>query len=119
MQHDHRYHSLRIAAVVHETADSRSFVVELPVDLVNTFAYRAGQYCTFRAVIDGDPVVRCYSMSSSPDLDEPLTTTVKRVPGGRMSNWMIDELHAGDRIDVMPPVGRFVLGHCDVPIVAF
>ena len=36
-------------------------------------------------------------MSSSPDTDAELTTTVKRVPGGQVSNWMLDEVAEGDR----------------------
>jgi ferredoxin-NADP reductase len=58
-------------------------------------------------------------MSSSPDVGDPLTTTVKRVPEGRMSNWMNDVLAPGDTIDVMRPSGLFVLHPTDAPIVAF
>ena len=83
--------------VVDETADTRSFVLEIPAELEETFAYTAGQFCTFRATIDGEPVVRCYSMSSSPDTGEPVHDAVKRVPGGRMSNWMNDVRRAGRR----------------------
>jgi 3-ketosteroid 9alpha-monooxygenase subunit B len=117
--HEHQYHSLVVAAVVDETADTRSFVLDVPSDLEATFAYAAGQFCTFRATIDGEPVVRCYSMSSSPDVGDPLTTTVKRVPGGRMSNWMNDVLSPGDRIEVLRPTGLFVLRDRAAPIVAF
>ena len=92
---DHEYHQLAVVDVVDETADTRSFVLDIPPALEQTFAYAAGQFCTFRATIDGEPVVRCYSMSSSPDTGDPFTTTVKRVPGGRMSNWMNDTLVAG------------------------
>lgn len=116
---DHEYHRLRVAAVVDETADSRSFVLEVPSDLADTFAYAAGQFCTFRAEVGGTEVVRCYSMSSSPDVGDPFVTTVKRVPDGLMSNWMIDSLAAGDTIDVMRPAGLFVLHDAPVPIVAF
>lgn len=119
MAHVHAYHSLRIADVVDETADTRSFVLDVPDDVAVTFFYRAGQFCTFRATIDGDEVVRCYSMSSSPDVGDPLTVTVKRVPDGRMSNWMHDTLRPGDSIDVMPPEGLFVLQRRATPIVAF
>lgn len=108
-----------MADVIDETADTRSFVLEIPPQLKETFAYVAGQFCTFRATIDGESVVRCYSMSSSPQTREPFTTTVKRVPEGRMSNWMNDALSPGDTIDVMPPAGLFVLRAPDVPIVAF
>jgi len=116
---DHEYHQLAVVGVVDETADSRSFVLEIPPGLASTFAYKAGQFCTFRATIDGELVVRSYSMSSSPDTAEPFTTTVKRVPGGRMSNWMNDALAPGATIDVMRPTGLFVLHERDVPVVAF
>src|SRR4026209_1982825 len=102
---DHTYHALPVVAVGDETADPRSFVLDVPPALAATFAYAAGQFCTFRADIDGEPVVRCYSMSSSPDTGDPFTVTVKRVPGGRMSNWMNDTLAPGDTIDVIPPAG--------------
>jgi ferredoxin-NADP reductase len=116
---DHEYHPLRIVDAVDETGDTRSFVLEVSSALEETFAYAAGQFCTFRATIDDESVVRCYSMSSSSDTGERFTTTVKRVPGGRMSNWMIDTLAPGDTIDVMRPAGLFVLRETRVPIVAF
>jgi 3-ketosteroid 9alpha-monooxygenase subunit B len=116
---DHEYHQLEVVDVIDETADSRSFVLEIPPRFERTFRYAAGQFCTFRAAIDGETVVRSYSMSSSPDTGDPFTTTVKRVPGGRMSNWMNDALAAGTTIEVMRPTGLFVLHERDVPIVAF
>jgi len=119
MLSDSRYHSLAVLDVVDETADARSFVLEVPPALEETFRYAAGQFCTFRATIAGESVVRCYSMSSSPDAGERFTVTVKRVPGGPMSNWMNDALAVGDRIDVMAPAGLFVLRAAEVPIVAF
>lgn len=119
MSRGHDYHPLTVTAVVDETADTRSFVIDIPPALLQTFAYAAGQFCTFRAAIGGQPVVRCYSMSSSPDAGDPFTVTVKRVPGGTMSNWMNDTLAPGDPIDVMPPAGRFVLRAAETSIVAF
>jgi 3-ketosteroid 9alpha-monooxygenase subunit B len=116
---EHEYHSLTVAEVVDETPDTRSFVLDIPPALDDAFAYTAGQFCTFRVTIDGEAVVRSYSMSSSPDTGDPFTTTVRRVPGGRMSNWMNDRLHAGDTIDVLRPTGLFVLHARATPIVAF
>jgi len=115
----HQYHALTVADVVDETADARSFVLTIPPALEREFAYTAGQFCTFRATIGAESVVRCYSMSSSSEAGEPLTVTVKRVPGGAMSNWMIDTLAPGSTIDVMPPAGLFVLSASAAPIVAF
>lgn len=117
--HDHEYHPLAVVDVVDETPDTRSFVLEIPPALDETFRYVAGQFCTFRATIDGEPIVRCYSMSSSPEVGDPFTTTVKRVPAGRMSNWMNDALAPGDTVEVMAPSGLFVLRDVETPIVAF
>jgi ferredoxin-NADP reductase len=119
MPREHDFYFLTVADVVDETADTRSFVLEIPATLAQRFAYAAGQFCSFRAMIDGEPIVRCYSMSSSPDTGDPFAVTVKRVPGGKMSNWMNDSLVAGDAIDVMPPAGLFVLRAAETPIVAF
>jgi len=119
MSRDHDYHPLRVADVIDETADARSFVLEVPPALEARFAYAAGQFCTFRAAVGGEPVIRCYSMSSSPDTGDPFSVSVKRVPGGKLSNWMNDRLAPGDTIEVMPPAGRFVLRAADTPIVAF
>jgi 3-ketosteroid 9alpha-monooxygenase subunit B len=119
MPSDPEYHSLAVLDVVDETADTRSFVLEVPPPLEEQFRYSAGQFCTFRATIDGESVVRSYSMSSSPDTGDRFTVTVKRVPGGKMSNWMNDALGPGDTLDVMPPAGLFVLRAAETPIMAF
>ncbi len=126
MDHDQNYYALRVAAVVEETADTRSFVLEVPAELAAEFDYEAGQFCTFRAsipgAVGGHEVVRCYSMSSTPHPgDTTLTVTVKRVPDGVMSNWMIDTLEPGATIEAMRPSGLFVLQDqgAGIPIVAF
>ena len=116
---EHGFHPLIVADVIDETADTRSFVLEIPPALEARFAYVAGQFCTFRAAIGGEQIVRCYSMSSSPQTGDPFAVTVKRVPGGKMSNWMNDTLAPGDTIEAMPPAGLFVLRATDTAIVAF
>jgi ferredoxin-NADP reductase len=113
------FHRLRIARVVDETADARSFVLAVPDGLKAAFAYRAGQYCTFRVPVGGDVHERCYSMSSAPEVDGELQVTVKRVAGGAVSNWMHDKLAPGDELDVSRPVGRFRLRPGDADVVAF
>jgi 3-ketosteroid 9alpha-monooxygenase subunit B len=107
---DHGYHPLRVAAVVRETADASSFVLDVPADLRPAFSYQAGQFCNFRVWVDGEPYVRCYSMSSSPAVDTELRVTVKRTPDGVVSNWMNDHLGPGDVLDVARPAGFFRLG---------
>lgn len=106
---DHGFHALRLARVVAETADAATFVLDIPAELADAFAYRAGQFCTFRVPVEGEPLLRCYSMSSAPGVDAELAVTVKRVPGGKVSNWMIDRLAAGDEVEVTLPAGVFCL----------
>lgn len=116
---DHGFHRLRIARVVRETADTSSFVLEVPPELREAFTYEAGQFCTFRVPIEGQPHFRSYSMSSSPGVDAELQVTVKRVPGGLVSNWMMDTLGPGDLVETSCPAGVFCIGPDQGDVVAF
>ena len=107
------------ARLVQETHDSKSFVFDVPAELAEAFAYEAGQFCTFRVPLGDETLLRCYSMSSSPHTDTELTTTVKRVAGGRVSNWLLDEVAAGDILALTRPAGVFTLRPHSTPIVAF
>jgi 3-ketosteroid 9alpha-monooxygenase subunit B len=113
------YHPLRIARIVQETADARSFVLDVPADLAATFKYRAGQFLTFRVPHGEGAFNRCYSLSSAPEADGQMKVTVKRVDGGKGSNWFNDLLQEGHTIEVMPPAGRFVLSESDMPLLLF
>ncbi len=113
------YHPLRIAKIIQETPDARSFVLDVPADLADKFRYRAGQFLTFRVPHGDAPFNRCYSLSSAPEADGQMKVTVKRVSGGKGSNWFNDSLKEGVTIDVMPPAGRFVLGDGTAPLLMF
>ena len=115
----HGYHALPVKQVVYETEEARSFVLEVPDELRPTFAYRPGQFCSVRIHVGEAVVARCYSMSSAPEVEGDLTFTVKRVPGGSVSNWLVDHLAAGTLIEVNPPSGNFCVGEGSRPIVAF
>ena len=110
---------LRITDVQPETADCVSLVFDVPADHADRFRYAAGQYLTLRVTVAGIEHRRCYSMSSSPALAEPLRITVKRDPGGVVSNWINDRVVAGAEIHAEAPQGRFVLDSSDRDIVAF
>jgi ferredoxin-NADP reductase len=119
MRRDHGYHPLTVKRIVDETPDARSLVFAVPDELRDAFGYRPGQFCTFRLPIDGDDVLRSYSMSSAPGVDDDLTVTVKRVPGGRGSNWLHDHVGVGDTLDATLPAGVFCVGDDGGPVVAF
>ena len=115
----HAHHALRVRQVVEETPDTRTFVFDVPDELADLFGYAAGQFCTVRINIDGDDISRCYSMSSAPALGEPLAFTVQRVPGGVVSNWLLDHVAPGDELELMPPAGVFCERPNATPILAF
>jgi 3-ketosteroid 9alpha-monooxygenase subunit B len=117
--HDHGFHRLRVARVISETAAASSFVLDVPEELRPVFAYEAGQFCTFRVRVDDQVHLRCYSMSSSPEVDPELTVTVKRTPGGVVSNWMNDRLREGDTVEATRPAGVFRLGPGPGDVAAF
>jgi ferredoxin-NADP reductase len=115
----HGFHPLRVARVIHETAATCTFVLEIPEELAPQFTYESGQFCTFRVPVGDEPLVRCYSMSSSPEVDSEFRVTVKRVAGGAVSNWMNDHLVAGETVEVARPAGFFRLGSTAGNFVAF
>ena len=100
------FHALRIAEIVPETSEANSIRFEVPAELRERFAFKAGQHLTLRATIDGEEVRRNYSLCTAPD-DQDWMVTVKRIGGGLFSNWVGDELKPGDSLDVMPPHGSF------------
>lgn len=103
-----RYHNLTVAEAKKETADAYSILFDIPATLTEQFKYKPGQFITLKFPYDGEYLQRCYSMSSTPSLDSGLRVTVKRVGGGRGSNWICDNIRAGSKIEVMQPAGLFI-----------
>jgi ring-1,2-phenylacetyl-CoA epoxidase subunit PaaE len=96
---------LQIKKVIKETDDAATIVFWHPLNEV--IKYKAGQFITLCATINGDKLRRAYSMSSSPVVDAALSVTIKRLGGGIVSNWLIDNAQAGQFIEVIEPMGRF------------
>jgi 3-ketosteroid 9alpha-monooxygenase subunit B len=103
---------LTVTKVIDETDDARSIVFDVPDELREQFSYQPGQFLTARIPSDRTgSVARCYSLSSSPHTDVELRVTVKRTVRGYGSNWLCDNVRAGDTIEVLPPAGRFTPSH--------
>ena len=52
-------------------------------------------------------VYRCYTISAAPTRPHAVSITVKRVPGGPVSNWLHDNLRPGMSLKVSGPMGEF------------
>ncbi len=102
-----KFHKLTIAAVNQETADAVSVSFHIPDSLKEVFRFKPGQYTTLKLNINGEQVNRSYSFCSSPYLNELPTIAVKRVQGGKGSNFINDTFRAGVEVEVMEPMGNF------------
>lgn len=103
------FRQIAVKEVIKETTDAVSIVFDIPQDLAPEFKYKAGQYLTIKATINGESVRRSYSLSSSPSVDKYLKVTSKKVENGKMSHYLYDHVKAGDVLDVMPPEGNFIV----------
>ena len=110
MSHSPKFHRLAVADLRRETPDAISMSFAIPDELAEDYAFAPGQYLTLRTTLDGEEVRRSYSICSGPD-DHEIRIAVKKVQGGAFSGWAIDELKAGDELDVMTPTGRFGVIH--------
>lgn len=103
------FHELEVSAVTVETPECSSFELSVPARLAQAYRYKAGQHLTFKLPWDDFEITRCYSLASSSELGETMKIGVKRVEGGRVSNWLNDNLKVGDTLLTSVPEGRFVL----------
>jgi ring-1,2-phenylacetyl-CoA epoxidase subunit PaaE len=71
--------------------------------------YKAGQFLTFIFRRHGRELRRSYSISSTPGIDERISITVKRIPNGEISRWLLDHLRPGNLLIAAPPAGRFTV----------
>lgn len=88
-----------------ETHDVKSFFFATADG--SAFSFQPGQFITLELEINGEAINRCYTISSSPARPHAISITVKRVPGGPVSNWLHDSLKAGDKVKVLQPAGEF------------
>ena len=102
------FHKLKIAEVRRETTDAVSIRFEIPDAYKDEFAFKAGQHLTLRTEMNGEDLRRNYSVCAAPHENE-IRIAVKQMPGGRFSSWANEALKEGVEIEVLPPLGRFVL----------
>ena len=98
---------LKVVDIISETPDTKSFILQC---LQGTIDYKAGQFLTlvFKKS-NGEEARRSYSISSSPELNEPLTITVKRIVNGEYSRYLNDKDKKGDVLETIGASGFFIL----------
>ena len=94
-------------ARIDEARDCTSFV--LAPSSAQRFEFLPGQFVSLGVEIEGKVAWRAYSISSCPTRPDSLSITVKRVEGGRVSNWLIDHWQVGMSLPALAPAGEFCL----------
>ncbi|HSJ91631.1 MAG TPA: 2Fe-2S iron-sulfur cluster-binding protein [Ilumatobacter sp.] len=98
----------RILCVVTEKIPRTPKIVELRIRPVGEpIRYWPGQYLMVGEERAGAPP-RPYSIACAPRADGEIVLLVARVADGTTSNWIHDQLAAGDRLTVAGPYGTFI-----------
>lgn len=100
------FHELVIADIRPETRDAVSITFAVPEGLKEQYRYREGQHLALRTRIDGEEIMRTYSICAAMQ-NEELRIAVKKQPHGRFSTFAGEKLHKGDVLEVLPPRGHF------------
>ena len=100
------FHPLKVASVERVAEDAACVTVEVPPELSEAFAFRAGQYVTVRRLIDDREERRTYSIVTPPGLGV-FKLGIRLQTGGRMSGELAHKLRRGDLLEVGTPMGRF------------
>jgi ring-1,2-phenylacetyl-CoA epoxidase subunit PaaE len=105
-------YTLTVLEKISETTDAITLKFKQPG--LKKIKYLSGQYLTVILKINNRRYIRPYSLSSAPGIESTLDVTVKRVPGGVVSNHIIDKVNVGDVIEVIEPMGDFTLNKIPV-----
>ena len=100
------FQPIPVAGVDRLTDDSVLIRFDVPDDLRDQFSFEPGQHVTVRTDLGGEGVRRNYSICSSATSDT-LAIAVKHIAGGAFSTFAMEQLRAGDTLDLMTPTGSF------------
>lgn len=100
-----RFFDIKILDVKPETPHASVISFDIPYEAREAFRYEPGQYVTIETMVAGEKVRRAYSICSK--RGEPLSIGVKRVDGGKMSNYLNGAAKPGDVVKLMAPMGNF------------
>jgi len=98
--------NLKISQIIEETASTKTLRLVSPDGYLPPF--QAGQYIALYLEIEGIRTGRPYSISSAPNQTGYYDITVRRMANGLVSNFLLDDVKAGDIIQSSGPDGQFV-----------
>jgi ring-1,2-phenylacetyl-CoA epoxidase subunit PaaE len=99
------FHPLKVAGIARLCDDAVAVTFDVPSALASDFDFKPGQSLTLRRSVDGRDERRSYSICASAGTAPRVG--VRLVPGGLFSSWLLNDVRAGDTIEVAPPTGSF------------
>ena len=114
------YRAFRVVETRPE-ADGCQSILLAPIDDLPIARHLPGQHLIIRFQVDGDPVVRCYTISNRPGQPHYRLTVKKALPpadhpgapNGRASSFVHDRLRVDDIVEAKTPSGKFFLKQDD------
>ncbi len=100
-----RLQVLEVIGVVDEAPDVKTFAFRS--DAQTWFRYKPGQFVTLELPTPDGPLLRTYTLSSSPSRPFSIAVTVKAQAGSTGTRWMFDNLVPGSCVKAFGPVGNF------------
>jgi ferredoxin-NADP reductase len=99
-------------AQVAETRQETRRVRTIALQLESWSGHRAGQHLDVRLTAeDGYQAQRSYSIASAPE--DEVELTVERLDDGEVSPYLVDELRAGDGLELRGPIGGYFVWEAD------
>jgi len=94
-----------LIATVREAVSETPRVKTVTLGVPGWPGHRPGQHVDIRLTAEnGYQARRSYSIASAPE-DEAIALTVERVEDGEVSDYLVNELCAGDRFNITRPIG--------------
>ena len=103
-----QFYSLKVVEKRWETKDACTFRLGLPIFQRKAFLFKPGQYITLKLKIGEGEYRRSYSMCNIPEDGNFLEITVKAIPNGVATNYLLHEVEVGQSLETSTPEGRFL-----------
>jgi ferredoxin-NADP reductase len=96
---------LEVVRITPEAPDVATFTFRTTSN--SWFRYLPGQFVTLELPLPSGPLLRTYTLSSSPSRPLSIAVTVKAQASSTGTRWMLDSLKVGDRLKAYGPAGSF------------
>ncbi|PQL95428.1 2Fe-2S iron-sulfur cluster-binding protein [Apibacter adventoris] len=100
------FYSLTVKNVEQLTTKSIKVDLFIPTELISIFKWKPGQFIRFQFLIDGQKVEREYSICTA-TYEKYISVAIKKTKTAFISEYVQNNIKAGDKISVSPPMGTF------------